>query len=470
VVQLQIRTPSHVPSGKPVPYKIIVTNTSQAKALNVKVRMPAPTGATAITKCEPLADGMKGPLPATGYAPAELFWTMPSLQKGESKTIEVELMPAADSKQVAAKAYVGFEYGARVATVVAKPKVSVKKTATPEAAVGELITVRVNVTNTGSVPVPSARLIESVPPDVEVRGDSEASKTATAGQREWKLSNIAPGQTKTVTYQLLSRKGGDVPTKSFVDCEAGILDSASADTTTKVVIPALRLDFTGPPRAEPRSPTTYTAVVRNVGTMPLSNVRLSIDVPDDLIVLKVTNGCRTDRGKRTWVIPKLSAGESQEFRVGVEPDQGVSGRRVLTASARDANGKLDDQTREATTEFVGRAHLTWKPSFDSARVSIGRQGTITVAVKNHGAETDKGVRLRVMIPPEVRVVDSGPVKATVDGNTLIFPPQAVGPGKSIEFTVVYEGRTAGQGQFRLLLEGESLEKALTKDQPIEIER
>jgi hypothetical protein len=479
-VQLQIRTPSHVPVGKPVPYRVTVANTSGVKAKGVRVRLPWPEGAAALTKCEPLADGVKGPLPPQGVKADELVWTLPSLNRGESKTYELEFQPVANGKQVSATAYVSFEYGAKVDTVIDAPKVAVKKTATPQVAVGELATVRVEVTNPGKVPVANAVLRESAPADAEIRGDADADKTSVAGQREWKLGTLAAGQTKVVTYQLLPRTARDVKTVSFVTSGADALDHAPAETTTKVLVPALRLEFTGPATTAARGAATYSAVVTNAGTMPLDNVRLTIDVPADLTVVKVTNGCRTPRGddrERVWVIPKLPAGESMEFRIGVEPGAGVSGRRALKATVRDARGKLEDQTRDVTTEYVGRADLTWKPTFDPARVPVGRQGTLTVTVKNQGSETDKGVRLRVAIPPEVQVhLDNGPLRATLDGATLYFPPQAVAPGKSVEFTVTYQGRTAGQARFELMLEGESLKdadgkyKPLTKDQTIEVGR
>jgi uncharacterized repeat protein (TIGR01451 family) len=471
VIQMQVRTPSHMPVGLPVPYKIVATNTSQSKALRVKVRLTASEkdGVAAIKKCEPQADGKAAAIPEGGIKPEELSWSFPKLSPGESKTIDVEFIPTA-GKQVSATAYVSFEYGVKVETVVDKPKVVVKKTATPQVAAGELITVQVQVTNTSAVPAPNAVLTESVPADAEIRGDTEAEKTNNAGQRAWKLGTIAAGQTKLVTYQILSRKGQDVDTKSFVKCDGGSTGLTEADTKTKVVVPALKLEFTGPPRAEPRGTATYTAVVRNIGTMPLSNVKLAVDVPNDLRVTKVTNNCRTDKNPRVWIIPNLPAGESQEFKLSVEPEQGVAGRQVVKATARDGSGRLNEQSGEVTTDFIGRALLTWKPTFDSARVSIGRQSTLTVVVRNQGSETEKGAKLRITLPPEVKFVECGPVQPNVAGNTLTFPPLAIAPGKSLEYTLTYEGKTAGAAQFRLMLEAESLEKVLLKDQQIEIER
>lgn len=462
VVQLSVRTPSHVPTGKPVPYKITVTNNSQSKALRVRVRMPWPDGAAEVRKCEP--QGMQS------KETRELVWDIGNLNRGESKAIDLEFQPKPDVKQIAATAYVSFEYGAKVETGIDKPRVAVKKTAPPQVAVGEPAAVVVKVTNNGSVPVPNAVLTETVPQNAEVRG--EGDPTAIPGQRQWKLGTIAPGETKTVPYQLLARQGGEMATMSSLACETGVLDASAAQSTTKVLLPALQLDFRGPAKGEAKAPVKYTAVVKNAGTMPLDNVRVAVDVPDDLAVVKLTNGCRTDRGKRVWVVPKLAAGESQEFRLEVVPEQGTSGRRTLKASARDANGRTDDQTREAITDFVGRADLSWKPTFTPGRLPVQREGTITVLVRNQGSETDKGVRLRVILPREVTLKDSSPSKASLDpnDNTLVFPPQPVAPGKSVEFIVTYQARTPGQAQFRLLLEGESMEKAITKDQAIEIER
>ncbi len=462
VVQLSVRTPSHVPTGKPVPYKVTVTNNSQSKALRVRVRMPWPDGAAEVRKCEPQAMQAK--------ETRELAWDIGNLNRGESKAIDLEFQPKPEVKQIAATAYVSFEYGAKVETGIDKPKVAVKKTASPQVAVGEPATVRVEVTNSSQVPVPNAVLTENVPDRVEVRGDGDT--TANPGQRQWKLGTIGPGQTKTVTYQLLARQGGEMTTMSSLACETGVLDASAAQSVTKVLLPALQLDFRGPAKGEGKAPAVYTAVVKNAGTMPLEQVRLTVDVPDDLSVQKVTNGCRTDKNPRVWVIPKLAAGEAQEFRVQVVPAQGTSGRRTLKASARDASGRTDAQTREAITDFVGRADLSWKPTFTPGRLPVGREGTITVLVRNQGSETDKGVRLRVMLPPEVTLKDAIPSKASLDpnDNTLVFPPQPVAPGKTGEFTVTYQARTPGQAQFRLLLEGESLEKAITKDQAIEIER
>lgn len=474
VVQLQLRTPATVAVGKPVPYRVVVTNTSGGKALRVKVRMPWPDGAAGVTKCEPKPEGVQD---VKLIQPnKELVWDVGDLQRGEAKTYELAFAPKPDAKKVAATAYVSFEHGAKVETAIDSPKIGVKRTATPEVSVGELVTVRVEVTNPGTVPIPKVRLLEQAPADAEFRGDEKAEKTNVPGQRVWDLDTLAPGQMKTVTYQLLARQptrpGEAMLTSSAVSSGEVVLDAAQADSRTKVLQPGLSLVLTGTPMTTPKAPAQYKAVVRNVGTLPLGNVTLTVDVPEELNVKRRTNGAKTDRGRTTWVIPKLPAGEAQEFSIECVPQAGVAGKKLVKATARDARGLVDLQTAEAGTDFVGRADLTWKPAFDNAWVRVGRQGTLTVTVKNQGAETDNGVRLRVKLPAEVKYLgNNGAIPATYENAEVLFPAQKLAPGKTTEFVVTYEGKTPGPGRFLLVLEGESLgNKPLTKEQEVLVER
>jgi hypothetical protein len=450
-----------------VPYRVTVTNTSAAKALRVKVRMPWPDGADKLTKCEPKADA--------GADGKELEWGVGDLQRGESKSYDLAFSPKAGAKKVTATAYVSFEYGAKVETSYDTPKVGVKRTATPEVAMGELITVRVEVTNPGKVAIPKVRLLEQAPADAEFRGDDKGEKTNLPGQRVFDLETLAPGQMRAVTYQLLARQptvGEGLLTSSAVSSGDVALDVSEATSRTKVLQPGLKLEFTGSPTTTPKAPALYKAVVRNVGTLPLGNVTLTVDVPDELTVVKRSARAKTERGRQTWVIPKLKAGEAEEFTLQCEPGEGVAGRKLVKASLMDGRGLTEKQTAEVATEFVGKADLTWKPTFDKAWVKEGRQGTLTVVVKNHGAETDNGVRLRVKLPPEVKYIgNNGTIPASYENAEVLFPAQKLGPGKTAEFTVTYEGKTAGTGRFTLMLEGESLgNKPLLKDADVLVER
>ena len=463
-VQLQIRTPAHVAVGKPVPYKLTVMNNSGATAYRVQVRVPMPDGAK-LVKCEPAAD-----TPAAGVPiPApQLMWSIKSLPKGESKTFDLEFQPAAGANEIRLRGHVSFEHGAEVVTAIAKPKLTVKKSATPTVAQGELVTVRVEVLNAGAVPIPQARLVETVPPGVDFKNDKDSEKGEQAHQRIWQLGTLEPGQAKIVTYQLLGKKGGDLLTTSMAasDDKFASVQSEHAESKTKVLVPALKLDLTGPATVAAKESALYTARVQNTGTQPLDNVRVTVALPDDCEVTKVTTGARRTKDQVAWTLPKLPAGEAHDFRVTLESP--TSGKKQVKAAAKETRTAVED-AKEVTSTFQGRADLTWKPEFEDASVNVGKQGLITVKVKNQGTETDKGLRLRVELPPNAKFVEGSPKQYKEAGAEVIFEPRPIAPNGTETFTVTYEAKQAGPAYFRLRLEAESLgDKPLLKEQVVQI--
>ncbi len=460
-VQLQIRTPAHIANGKPVSYKLIVTNNSGATAYRVVVRVPIPEGvAKPPSKCEPAADAQTNA--------QQLTWTFKSLAKGEQKTIELEFKPEVGAKEIRLRGHVSFEHGSEVVTAIDKPKLTVKKTASPTVMQGELVTVRVEVVNAGTVPIPSARLVETVPVGTDFKNDRDSEKGVEANQRIWQLGTLEPGQAKIVTYQLVGKKGGELVTTSMAasDDKISSVQSENAESKTKVLVPALKLELTGPTTVQSKEAALYTARVQNTGTQPLENVRITLALPEDCEVTKVTAGARRTKDQVQWVLPRLPAGEAFDLRLHLE--SATSGKKIVKATAKESRTAVED-AKEVTSTFLGRADLTWKPEFDDVSVNVGKQGLITVKVKNQGTETDKGLRLRVELPANVRFVQGTPKQYKETASEVLFDARPIPPGTTEIFTITYEAKQSGPGNFRLTLEAESLNsKALTKEQVVQI--
>ena len=388
-VQLQIRTPAHIANGKPAAYKLLVTNNSGATAYRVLVRVPIPEGVAKLpSKCEPAADAQANA--------QQLTWTFKSLTKGEQKIIELEFKPEVGAKEIRLRGHVSFEHGSEVVTAIDKPKLTVKKTASPTVMQGELVT------------------------------------TSMAASDD-KLSSV---------------------------------QSENAESKTKVLVPALKLELTGPATVASKEAALYTARVQNTGTQPLENVRNTLALPEGCEVTKVTAGARRTKDQVQWMLPRLPAGEAFDLRLHLE--SATSGKKVVKATAKESRTAVED-AKEVTSTFLGRADLTWKPEFDDVSVNVGKQGLITVKVKNQGTETDKGLRLRVEHPANVRFVQGTPKQYKETASEVIFDARPIPPGQTETFTITYEAKQSGPGNFRLTLEAESLNsKALTKEQVVQI--
>ena len=457
-VQLQIRTLAHVANGKLLAYKLLVTNNSGATAYRVRVRVPIPENGK-LTKSAPEADVK---------AIKEHTWDYKSLAKGEQKIIELEFEPAAGVKEVRLRGHVSFEHGSEVVTTIDKPKLTVKKTATPQVSMGELVTVRVEVLNAGTVPIPNSRLVETVTAGTEFKNDAESEKGEDAKQRTWQLGTLEPGQTKIVTYQLLGKTGGELMTSSMAASEdkQAAVQSEIAVSKTKILVPALKLELGGPESVPSKEAGLYMVRVQNSGTQPLENVRILVSYPEECEVTKVTSGFRRDKGQVLWVVPKLPAGEAREYRLSLASP--TSGKKVVKVIAREARSTVED-TKEFSTTFLGRADLTWKPEFDDVSVNVGKRGLLTVKVKNTGTETERAMQLRVELPTNVKLVEGSPKQYDVTEKEVLFKSRPLNPGQTEIFTITYEAKQAGPANFHLHLEADSLGKVpLSKDQLVQI--
>ncbi len=464
-VRIQIQTPAHIAPGNPIPYKLIVVNSSAATAYRVKVRVPAPEGAATLTKVEPRPDNVKEfavPAPVGN----ELTWEFKSLGKGERKVIELEFTPQPGAKDVRARAYVSFEHGQEVVTQVEKPKLTVTKAATKAVARGEPVTVEVRVTNAGTMPIHKVRLVEQATGGFAFKTGANAQTTQRTDQRAWDLGTLGRGQSKIVTYQLTGGRpqGGElITTSNATSADGGIAETAEAKT--RILVPDLGFTLNGPASVESRGAAEYEAEVRNNGTLPLTNVVVSIPIPDDCLPTKVTKDAKRYPDRVSWTIPKMAPGEAHKFRLAVTAN--TSGKRVVRATARDQAGAVSAE-RDVATVFLGRADLRWEPNVP-ALLAVGKRAQITVRVRNEGEESDKGVSPRVNIPDGLRVITATPGPATqILAGEVVFDAVEIKPGKDEVFTVTVERTQPGRLRVGLRLEATSLgEKPLLKEQTIE---
>lgn len=472
VVRIQVFAPANLAPSKPIPYRVVVSNASAAAAHRVIVRMPIPEGITSISKCEPLPDAVGGQvlkLPAALAGVKEFTWNFKTLSRGESKTIDLEFQTQATLREISARAYVAFEHGEQVSTNIEKPKLDVKKAIGEQVAQGEPVTVRVEVKNASAVSIPKVRLVETVSAGLEFQNDSQAERGEKANQRIWQLGTLAPGQSKIVTYQVLGKQGGELTTASNAASNDASVVSETVEAKTRVLVPGLQLGFTGPTEAVPaRKSATYEATVRNSGTLPLRDVRVSIPIPTDCKLRSKTNAGQTSRDAVTWNIPQLRAGEAESFRIVV--DANSSGKRTMRATARDGRG-LAEEAKDLSTVFQGRADIHWKPDVSPIILPVGKTGTVTVAVRNDGGETAKAVTIRMVLPVEVRAATNASHPFTQAGDEIIFKPVTILPGKSTTFTLSFEAKKAGRAYFTLRLqEPDTLgEKDLVSQSAIEIQ-
>lgn len=458
LVRIQVRIPSDAAPGDDLKYLIAVQNVSRADAHQVTVRNPLPEGVQHVIKADPPPD-------SKASSEKQIVWSFGTLKPGEKRLIELVLKPKLDAKEVKNLAYVRFEHGEAVTTRIARPTLKLTKSAPKESVRGDSFTVRVMVENTGRVPVDKVRVVENADrtADLQAVTAGAARTKSDENQWEWQIGTLMPGQRKVIEYRMTPRMSADSFSTTNVSGDKGVMEKAEA--RIKVHTPGLSLKLTGPTGVvNAGEAARYEVTVRNVGTFPSRNVKVSTAIPSDCKPTMKTEGGQVARGAITWTVPRLDPGEARSFRFGLKAP--TTGRRVISVHAADA--RKVTATDELATLFQGVASLSWTTELEPAALAVGRQGTFTVRVRNSGGEDARNVRLELELPPEVTLKQSTPdIRAA--GNRLAYGPSSIGAYGEAVYTITYEAKQSAQAWFRVKLTAEALgDRPLTTEKAISI--
>ncbi|MBN9523370.1 DUF11 domain-containing protein [bacterium] len=458
VVRVQVRVPADSAPGDDIKYVLTVTNSSSADAHRVTVRNPIPEGIESVVKAAPQFDN-------TDDKAKQVRWSLGTLKAGQSKTIELYLKPKADAKEVKNLAYVQFEHGEATVTRIARPGLKVTRASPKQSVKDEPFTVRVLVENTGKVAAEKVRLVESLTDTAHVEAVTTGAKRTQPerNQWQWELGTLMPGQRKVVEFKVNPQQAGEALGTTVVTADKGVLEKAEG--RTQVLVPGLSVRLDGPKGVvQAGESARYEVTVRNTGTLPSTNVKITGTVPADTRPTMKTEGGQVYRDAIVWVVPKLEPGEAVSVRYGLKAT--TTGRRVVVASAADARKSRDSQ--ELATVFQGTASLVWEQDPRPAALAKGGPGTLTVRVRNTGGEDARNVRLEVELPELVAFVQATP-NVRPDGNRVLFGPEVVPPGGQREYTITYRAESSGQAWFRFRLSADALgDRPLTTEKAVEI--
>jgi uncharacterized repeat protein (TIGR01451 family) len=458
VVRIQVRVPADSPPGDDLKYQIVIQNVSQAEAHQVAVRNPIPEGVAAISKCEPQYD------PKLSNE-RQVVWTFGTLKPGEKKTIDLHLKPKPDAKEVKNLAYVRFEHGEAVTTKINRPAVKVTKNAPKETVRGEPFTVRVVVENTGKVPAENVRVVENIERSSEVEAVTSGAQRTSPNDNQWRwdVGRLMPGQRKIIEYRIKPLVAADSFTTTNVAADKNV--NEKAESRTLVHTPGLSVKMTGPNGVVGAGEAArYEITVRNVGSLPSTNVQITGTIPADCKPSMKTEGGQVYRDSIVWSVPKLEPGEARSFRYGIKAS--TTGRRVVVASATDA--RKVRAADEIATLFQGVAALTWETEPEPVALAVGRQGTFTIRVKNSGGEEARNVRVELELPPEVMVKQSTPDVKPAAGR-MVYAPTTVPAYGEATYTITYEAKQSAQAWFKAKLVADSLgDRPLTTEKAVSI--
>jgi uncharacterized repeat protein (TIGR01451 family) len=248
----------------PIDYRIIVRNTGDGPAMNVKVTDRLPAGLTT-------TDGKTSVSSAVGtLEPGQARQIRFQAKANKTGTFENKATASADG---------GLTAEATCTTVVRQPVLEVTKTGPELRYVGRPAIYEITVANKGDASARETMLVDTIPAGTEFVSASDRGQFAN-GKVTWSLGTLAVNGTKTVTLTLKPLRIGVV--RNLASAKA-VCAEASDDASTQIkgmsAILLEVIDVEDP--IEIGANETYVITVTNQGSADGTNIVIECIIPPE---------------------------------------------------------------------------------------------------------------------------------------------------------------------------------------------
>ena len=327
---------------------------------------------------------------------------------------------------------------------------------------GEVLTYRLNVSNTGSETVSNISLQGSVPDGmvyIKEVSDEEASQMTSRGYQEYpdqktvdfQIDKLEPGETAVREYQVRVQKGASANIENKVTFTYGEVVKESNVLTTEVQQGNLQITLYGVDKAgdvEPGYAYRYAVELKNLSDETLSNLVLQANLENaDLqrIMYFTENAQTVISTENTITLEQLAPGETKTIsiytQIPVFTDDEV---RQLKVSA---DVSVNDETYKTNEKIVNinafNIEVTNISENSGGYVKPGENITYKIKMTNNGLRDINNITLKDKIVREVSLVSVSKDGQQLTENDYSIEQDLEGDG---EFVIVTDALTAGESR------------------------
>lgn len=429
VVALRVRVPSSVGDGQEIEYHICADNRSTAPAHHVLVRTKLPANARFVRAT-----------PEPTYREPELGWTLGTLEPGACKEIVLVLAPTTGG-EVKCCARVQFEHGSCVCTAIEKPSLRFRKIGPATGLRYDVLTYKLEVTNTSKTPVSGVTLTDALPEGLQHK-DGKAQLT-------WDLGTLKPAECRCIEYQVVAMITGQHRNRAEV--RAGDIH-AQAESVVTITEPQLTLKKTGPAQCLASQAACYQITVSNPGTAPVTNLVITDPVPEKAKFEKASDGGQLAGNQVKWALGTLAPGASRTVELLLRhPGSG----RICNRATASADRGLTAQG-EVCTDFVGASALLLQID-PEPMIEVRGEGRYLIRVQNTGTEPARQVQIAAFLPEQLELTQvRSRMKYQQEGKVIRFEPIELPPRAEEVYEVRARANRAAEVVFRVELTSEHL--------------
>ena len=428
------------------------------------IRNPGDLTAKEVIVSDQLSEGMTfvSSNPPAQPAGGRLEWRLGDLLAGEGRTIEVNFRadrPGTLNNCASVAAAGGLTAQDCAATTVLVQSLRVDVSGPTQVAVGQEATFEARITNAGAAPATGLILIDRYDPGLQ--------HVSNTNPMERDLGDLQPGETRVISITFRAAAAGRLCHTVEVQAAGarGVLGSAEGCVTaiaasggapavggapaprpaprpapaTPSQRPNLTLKKTGPDKLTIGEIAEFHIEVTNAGKAPATRIKVVDHYDASLEPTNATEGYQWTGADMVWVVDELAPGQKILLQVNCKClAQAAKSCNRATVSCQEGVQANDEACLSISPPPGG---ISLVIAEDADPVTVDDQATYKVRVTNHGQTSDRQVVLVVtvpvgMIPLHIGTQGPGTMRATIDGQTVRFPPVAeIKPGDRLDYKI-----------------------------------
>ncbi len=260
-----------------------------------------------------------------------------------------------------------------------------------------------------------------------------------------KLGMIRAGEEKILDVELTARQAGGLTIQVDARADGGV----HAELAEKVIVrrAALTIDVQGPKMQFVQAPVTYAIRIRNPGTAPARDVKLTMILPAGARYLSGIENAQLDAASNrlSWTVENIGPEVEQSFSVRCA--LGSAGMNRLQVNAIAA----DDLTASAAaiTQIEAVANLVMDVTDPEGPVAVGEEATYEVRVRNRGTKEAPNVEVFAYFSRGIEPTRAeGAPNRVTSGQVRFQPIASLAAGAEAVFRIRARAEVAGNHVFR----------------------
>jgi uncharacterized repeat protein (TIGR01451 family) len=271
-IQLRKEGPSQAMVNEALTFRLTVTNVGSTELTGVMIKDSLPAGLEHASKNNALS------------------WEVGRLAPGQSSQVEYQVVARQSGRlcnKAAATAAGGIRHEVESCVNVAEAKLGLKMTGPERRYVKTGAAFQITATNPGTAPLSHVTITNPLPPQTTFVSASNNGVLA-GTEVKWEFGPLAPGESRTVDLVLRAQTEGEITNRATGAAEYGLAAEAEARIMFVGVSAILLELIEANDPVEVGTETSYTIVIKNQGSTPVTDIRMVAQVPKQMEVVRVT--------------------------------------------------------------------------------------------------------------------------------------------------------------------------------------